>query len=98
MQGGGIRQPATIFSSKKVTLPPIWEPAPLFELRLRPDRLRGRDALGVHRHRPALLPLDDAELGPDPAAVLLVLDPAIGYGNQSVTSNWNANDLFAGKW
>src|SRR5512138_1167835 len=46
-------------------------------LRLRPDRLRGRDALRVDRHRAALLPLHDAQLGPGPAAVLLVLDAAV---------------------
>src|SRR5262252_7392580 len=51
------------------------------ELSLRelgPDRLGRRDALRMHGHRPALLPLHDAEFGAHPAATLVVLDAAIG--------------------
>src|SRR5258707_15495431 len=59
------------------TGPPVPRPAGPDPLRLRPDRLRGGDALRVHRHRAALLPLHDAELGAHPAAVLLVLDAAV---------------------
>src|SRR5260370_15803529 len=59
------------------TAPPVPRRAGPDPLRLRPDRLRGGDALRVHRHRAALLPLHDAELGAHPAAVLLVLDAAV---------------------
>src|SRR5262245_10811225 len=46
--------------------------------KLGPDRLGRRDALRMHGHRPALLPLHDAEFGAHPAATLVVLDAAIG--------------------
>src|SRR5215470_5002600 len=47
-------------------------------LRLRPDRLGRRDALRVNRHRAALLPLHDAQLGADAAALVVVLHATVG--------------------
>src|SRR5215813_8137939 len=72
--------PRMISSVTGSTAVPPGEPgtAPRSPLGLWPDRFRCGDALRMHRHRAALLPLHDAQLGAHPAALVVVLHAAVG--------------------